>query len=334
MNHRDNKLYPLLFKPVLKNYMWGGRNLESIFGRVLPPDGVIAESWDIAAHRDGSSVVENGILTGKTLTEVQAIYGLQLIGRNSQWAQNRFKFPLLVKLLDAQRRLSVQVHPDDDYAQEHESDELGKSEMWVVLHAEPDSELILGVTKGTTAEIFRKAIESDGLLSCLHRMKVSAGEFVCVPSGSLHAIMGGTVLAEIQQNSNTTYRVYDWGRANSDRPLHIEKSLDVINFDQVEPQIPTPTRISFDKGILREMLCQNRYFSVERFAMPAGATFAGFLDGSTFEIWGSLVGDAELESDSSRIGLRAIRFVLMPATTGAFTIKASRQSTLLRIYVD
>ena len=140
-----NELYPLLFEPVLKDYIWGGRNLEKL-GRQLPQEGVIAESWEIAGHEDGTTRVVNGRFQGKLLTELHEELGLDLIGSRSAWAQERGKFPLLIKLLDANRPLSVQVHPQDDYALAHEGNELGKTEMWVVLHAEPDAEVILGVS--------------------------------------------------------------------------------------------------------------------------------------------------------------------------------------------
>lgn len=327
------ELYPLLFQPVLKDYVWGGRSFEGLFGRDLP-DGIIAESWEIAGHRDGTTIVANGELAGKTLTDLHAGYGLSLIGSNSQWAQDRSRFPLLIKLLDAQNRLSVQVHPDDAYAQLHENDELGKSEMWVVLHARPEAEIILGVTRNADSTSFKAAIEANKLDGFLHRLKVSAGDYICVPSGSLHAILGGIVLAEIQQNSNVTYRVYDWGRKDSHRPLHIDKALDVINFDQVEPRIHLADPISNDQGILREGLCQNEYFKVERLRMERGSTFEGNLDGKSFEIWGTVNGTARIHCQDSEIKLAAIRFSLLPASIGRFSVLATESSTLLRIFVD
>ncbi|HFE65745.1 MAG TPA: mannose-6-phosphate isomerase, partial [Chloroflexi bacterium] len=245
-----NNLYPLTFTPVLKDYIWGGRHLEAL-GRKLPP-GIIAESWEIAAHEDGTAVVNNGRFAGKLLTEVQAELGLDLIGKKCAWAQERSKFPLLIKLLDANRPLSVQVHPDDAYALAREGNELGKTEMWVVLRAEPGAEIILGVTKGTTPELFRAGIENGRLEPYLHRIKVKKGDHICVPAGSLHAIMSGLLIAEIQQNSNTTYRVYDWNRVGVDgrpRPLRIDKALDVINFDQVEPALTEAALVAEEPGI-------------------------------------------------------------------------------------
>jgi mannose-6-phosphate isomerase len=192
-------LYPMIFTPVLKDYIWGGRNLETKLGRALPAGGVIAESWEIAGHEDGVSAVQNGRYAGWPLTAVQAELGLELIGTNNAWAQQRGKFPLLVKLLDAHTPLSVQVHPDDAYALAHEGNELGKTEMWVVLHAEPGAELIVGVKAGTTPAAFRRAIEEQQLEPYLHRLPVQAGDHVCVPAGTLHAIMGGLLIAEIAE---------------------------------------------------------------------------------------------------------------------------------------
>ncbi len=326
-------LYPMIFTPVLKGYIWGGRNLETRLGRRLPAEGVIAESWEIAAHEDGASLVENGRYAGWPLPQVHAELGLDLLGRNNAWAQERGKFPLLVKLLDAATPLSVQVHPDDAYALAHEGNELGKSEMWVVLYAEPGAELILGVTAGTTPEAFRQAAEQNRLEPHLHRVPVQAGDHVCVPAGTLHAIMGGLLIAEIQQNSNTTYRVYDWGRVGADgkaRPLHVDRALDVIDFDRVEPQIVPPTLLADEAGLRRELLCRNRYFTTERVTLAAGAEFRGACTGDTLEIWGVI----EEQASVNGLTLDAVRFCLLPAALGEFVVTASVGATLLRTFVD
>lgn len=327
---KDN-LYPLLFAPVLKDYVWGGRNLERLFGRTLPP-GRVAESWEIAAHEDGASVVENGRFAGQTLPLVHAQLGLDLIGTNSQWAQERGKFPLLIKLLDAHTNLSVQVHPNDEYALANEGNELGKTEMWVVLHAEPDATIILGVKAGTTPEKFRQAIAAGKLEPYLHRLPLQTGDFVCVPAGTLHAILGGTVIAEIQQNSNTTYRVYDWNRVvdGKPRPLHVDKALDVINFAQVEPRLPTAALLADEGGVRRSRLCANRYFVTERIEMAAGSLFTGYCDGRTFEIWGCIAGSAVVNDTP----LPSVRFSLLPAAMGAYAVTAKEPADLLRVTVN
>lgn len=324
-------LYPLLFEPVLKDYIWGGRNLEKL-GRELPAEGVIAESWEIAGHKDGTTRVANGRFQGKLLTELHQELGLDLIGSRSAWAQERGKFPLLIKLLDANRPLSVQVHPRDDYALANEGNELGKTEMWVVLQASPEAEVILGVSGQVSKEEFRVAIEDNQLEPHLHRLSVKAGDHICVPAGSMHAIMGGLLIAEIQQNSNTTYRVYDWGRVGADgrpRPLHVAKALDVINFEQITPTICPPEPISEKNGVKRSLLCQNEYFVTERVEMAAGSSFSGSCTGETLEIWGVVAG-AVMVND---LALTAVRFVLLPAAMGKFSITANSEATLLRSYV-
>jgi mannose-6-phosphate isomerase len=227
----------------------------------------------------------------------------------------------------------VQVHPDDAYALAHEGNELGKTEMWVVLHAEPGAELIVGVKAGTTPAAFRQAIEQNRLEPYLHRVSVQAGDHVCVPAGTLHAIMGGLLIAEIQQNSNTTYRVYDWGRVGADgqaRPLHVDKALDVIDFQRVEPQIVPPTLLAEEPGLRRELLCRNRYFTTERIALVAGAEFHGACMGESLEIWGVLEGEATV----NELALDAVRFCLLPAALGEYVVTAGTGATLLRTYVE
>lgn len=327
----NSQLYPLTFKPVLKDYIWGGRNLER-FGRQLPP-GITAESWEIAGHMNGTTKIDNGRYAGTLLTELQQELGLDLIGRNCAWAQERGKFPLLVKLLDANRPLSVQVHPDDTYALANEDNELGKSEMWVVLDAEPDAQLILGIKSGTDRSSFKQSILDGRLEPLLHAFPVKAGDHVCVPAGSLHAIMGGLIIAEIQQNSDTTYRVYDWNRLGADgrpRPLHVDKALDVINFEQVEPETSSATLLEDGHGRRRYLLCRNEYFVTERVELDQGSTFRGDCDGASLEIWGVLEGVAQIET----VRLEAIRFALLPAAMGEFTVSARQDSVLLRTYVE
>jgi len=329
------KIYPMTFRPVLKDYIWGGRNLESKLGRKLP-DGIIAESWEIAGHEDGTSVVENGYYQGKLLTEVHRELGIDLIGTHSQWAQNRSKFPLLIKILDANKALSVQVHPDDDYALAHEGNELGKTEMWVILHAEPNAKIILGVKKGTSRDAFGQAISDGDLEKYLHEIPVKTGDHICVPAGSLHAIMDGLVIAEIQQNSNTTYRVYDWNRVGADgkpRQLHVKQALDVINFQQVEPQLSKPEIITETDNFKRSVLCKNKYFTVERIELTQGSAFTGSCSGETFEIWGAIQGSAEVLSVDT-LSLSAVKFALLPAVLGDFKVQAASDVVLLRAYVQ
>ncbi|MBN1641266.1 MAG: class I mannose-6-phosphate isomerase [Anaerolineae bacterium] len=326
-------IYPLTFTPVFRDYIWGGRNLETRFGRELPP-GIVAESWEISGHPSSPTTVDRGPLAGMTLPEVQARLGDRLVGVRSRWATERAKFPLLVKLLDANRRLSVQVHPSDAYALAHEGD-LGKTEMWYVLYAEPGTELICGLAREMTRDTFRAALAEGTLGECLHRVQIAAGDAICVPTGTVHALLEGAVVAEIQQNSDTTYRVYDWDRLGADgkpRPLHIDKALDVIDYAMVRPGAVAPRVVQDGGGLRRAEISRCPYFVVEQVHLDAGAVYRGQCDGTTFEIWGCVKGAATLHSADAPVALPAVRFVLLPAALGAFSLHATEPAVLLRAY--
>lgn len=320
-------LYPLTFTPVFKDYPWGGRNLERL-GRTLP-EGIVAESWDVAAHPNGSSIVNAGALQGKSLTEVMDELGVALVGDRSEAALAANKFPLLIKLLDANAWLSVQVHPNDDYAMKHEG-EWGKTEMWVVLHAEPGAELIYGFQPGVTRARYAQEIAEGRAGDSLHRLPVKVGDVIFVRTGSVHALGPGIIVAEIQQNSDTTYRIYDWGRP---RPIHIEQSLDVLNFDLVQPGPTSPITMLDDEGMKVEQLVSCEYFQTERLTLPAGGEFFGLCDGDTFEIFGVLQGKATVQWDGQPVVLNAVNWVLIPADLGEFQVVAEEKSVLLRVFV-
>lgn len=330
-----NNIYPLTFKPVFRDYIWGGRNLETKLGRHIPP-GVVAESWDISGHPSSPTKVANGPLAGQTLPEVLDALETDLVGSRSKTMLERGKFPLLIKLLDANKPLSVQVHPDDAYANDHENGELGKTEMWYILHAEPNAYLIYGLKPKVTPASFRQALEAGELEKCLHQLPVKAGDAIFIPAGSLHAIMNGILLAEIQQNSDTTYRVYDWNRVGADgkpRPLHVDKALEVINFDQVEPGPYAPQLIEDRAGLQREFITTCPYFNVERLTFNKPGLYQGRCDGSTFEIWGVMSGQTQIVWTEDSLPLPAVRFALLPAGLGDFEIEAIEPSTLLRVYI-
>jgi mannose-6-phosphate isomerase len=325
------ELYPLRFEPVLKHYIWGGRHLADL-GRPLADGETAAESWEISAHPDGMTRLINGPYAGQTLPELLTLIGEDLVGTRNDWALAQDKFPLMVKLLDATQNLSVQVHPDDDYAKVHLQDELGKFEMWVVLAAQPDAAIIYGLADQVSPETLKQAVENGELEPHLNRCPIKAGDHICVPAGTLHAILAGAVITEIQQNSNTTYRVYDWNRVSADgkpRALHLEQALQVIRFDQIGLELQEAMTVEAQAGITRERLCQNRYYTTERFFMEPGAKFQGNCDGTTLEIWGVIEGKATIAG----LALDAVRFVLLPAAMGRFDVVASEKATLLRTYV-
>jgi len=331
----DPQIYPLTFTPALRDYIWGGRRLETLYGRTLPP-GIIAESWEISGHPTAPTAADVGYWAGRSLPAILDELGVRLVGQRAGWALERHKFPLLIKLLDANRDLSVQVHPDDTYALEHEHGELGKTEMWYVLHADPGTELILGVQPGTTRETFRGALEAGRLESVLHRVPICAGDAVAVPAGTVHALLAGAMVTEIQQNSDTTYRVYDWGRLGADgkpRPLHIEKALDVIDFSATDLDVVHPRTVAQAEGVRRQELVRNRYFVVEEVKLEPGGAYAGVCDGSALEIWGCVAGRVAVTWDGAPVTLPAIRYTLLPAVLGEFQVIAEQPSTCLRVYL-
>ena len=212
-----NRPYPLLLRPVVKDYLWGGKRLMEEYGFDSPAD-VAAEGWMLACHKDGTNVVLNGALAGKALDEALSL-----------WSCEPKAFPLLIKLIDAADRLSVQVHPEDEYAYAHEG-EAGKTEMWYVVDAAPEAKLVYGLTHAVSKEEFARRIEDNTLSDVLNFVPVHAGDVFFIKAGTIHAIGAGILIAEIQQNSNTTYRVSDYGRLGADgkpRALHIDKAMDV-----------------------------------------------------------------------------------------------------------
>jgi len=222
---------PLLLRPVLMEKIWGGRRLASVIGKTLPP-GKIGESWEASTHRNGVSTIASGSLKDLRLDKAIAGNLKEMLGERIL-SRGYDTLPVLVKFIDASDKLSVQVHPNDEYAKIHENDR-GKTEMWYILYTEPNAQLIYGLKEGTTRELLGSAIKKGEAEKYLRYVDISAGDVLFVPAGTVHAILGGVVLLEIQQSSDSTYRLYDWGRLGFDgkpRPLHIEKALAVINYD-------------------------------------------------------------------------------------------------------
>ncbi len=220
----------------------------------------------------------------------------------------------------------MQVHPGDAYAHEHEGD-FGKTEMWVILRAEPGAELIYGFRPGADRQTFAAAIADGDTEAWLHRLPVKEGDVVFVPAGTIHALGPGVMVAEIQQNSDTTYRIYDWGRP---RPLHIAKALDVLDFDAVEPAALAPVRI--DDGPERELIGECGYFRTERIYLRGGDRFEGECNGETFEIWGVLSGAVAVQSGGGNVALDAVDWALLPAALGQFVVEATGDATVLRVF--
>ena len=224
-------LYPLRFKKVFIDKIWGGDALENVLGMDIPAGKKIGESWEISAHPHGMSIVENGELAGKTLQEVLNEYKGDLVG-GKVYDEYKNLFPLLIKYLDVNDRLSIQVHPSDEYAMKHEN-ELGKSESWYVIEASSDAKLILGMKDGMTKEEFVEKAKKNDFSDMFDVKSVKNGDFIDINPGTVHASLEGSVLiAEIQENSDVTYRIYDFDREENGvkRELHIDKAAEVIDF--------------------------------------------------------------------------------------------------------
>lgn len=222
--------YPLTFKPIYKPKIWGGSRFSTMFSRELPPGMRIGESWEICDRRDASSVVLQGELAGQTLAELREKYPVELFGDMADACRDRF--PLLLKFIDAEQQLSLQVHPDNRYALRHEND-LGKNEAWYVVDAMPDAKMIRGFRAGTTREKVERSLQQNKLLPLAHSFDVAKGDAVMVPAGTLHALGSGLMVAEVSQNSDVTYRIHDYGRtaqSGGGRELHVKQALDVLSF--------------------------------------------------------------------------------------------------------
>ncbi len=236
-------LYPLLFDPVYKSYLWGGNRLSTRYQRTGVPD-VCAESWEIADRPEGMSIVANGVYKGRTLHSLVQEYGTSLLGASAQDTT----FPLLVKVIDARRDLSVQVHPNKEGATRFGGDP--KTEMWYILEAEPDSVIYSGLKPNITRAAFEDAIRNGSIeKEMLAAVPARPGRAVFVPGGRIHAIGAGCLLLEIQQNSNTTYRVHDWNRKDANgclRDLHLDAVMQVTNWSNALPEVVSPRRIDRD----------------------------------------------------------------------------------------
>lgn len=309
-------MYPIKFNNLYYDKIWGGRDFEKFRDNL--PEGNIGESWDIACHRNGTGVVENGALKGLSFNEIIKEYGAEILGKKI----GKENFPLLIKLINAKDKLSVQVHPDDKYAAIADND-LGKTEAWYVLDAEEDATLIVGL-KNCDKETFEKAITNGNLEPYLNKVPVKKGDMFFVKSGLVHAICEGVTVAEIQQNSDTTYRVYDFNRG---RELHVQKALDVINFDLKAENIKGIT--IHEEGYDRAILCVNEYFSIEKYDIKTMVKESS--DEDRFYIFTCVNGDGKIKAKDYELEIKFGDSILIPASLGEYTLEGRFE--LLKSYV-
>ena len=307
---------PLVFTPIFRERIWGGPKLAELFGKQLPAGKRIGESWEIVDRPEAQSVVANGPLKGKTFHELWSQHRKEIFGN----VPKSPRFPLLIKLLDAREKLSLQVHPPEKVA-----GKLGgepKTECWYVAAAEPNAELLVGFKRSTPQKDFDRALRSGSAADHVHTIKVKAGDAMFLPAGRFHGIGGGNVLVEVQQNSDTTYRVFDWNRVDEStgkpRQLHVDQALECIDFNDVAPDLVKPDG---------EVIVRNELFEIQKWNLnsPREVTTAG-----KFAIVGCLTGALSC----ANVDLRPGEFFLAPASLQDRQLQPRADATtLLRITI-
>ena len=312
-------LYPFTFRPIFKERVWGGRNLERLYHKPLPPGPPIGESWEISDRPGDVSVIANGPLAGQDLRWLMERHEPELLGPVKPL---NGRFPLLCKILDAQDKLSLQVHPPPAVAAQLKGEP--KTEMWYIADATPEADLYVGLKRGVTRAEFKKRVADGSVATCFHRVPVKAGDAMFLPSGRVHAIGAGNVLFEIQQNSDTTYRVYDWGRP---RELHLAQSLASINFADFEPRL-LQTQYSRNEVIKTRYLVEDPLFTVNACQVKRGQRF--YLRNDAPTILALLRGRLIVIYEGQELRVGAGGFVLLPAVLGRVTLTAETQVEFLQ----
>ena len=320
-------LYPFVFRPIFKDRIWGGRELERLYGKIIPAGQPTGESWEISDRPGDASVIANGPLAGKDLRWLMENHAAEILGGAKPAAAGRF--PLLCKILDAREKLSLQVHPPASRAAELKGEP--KTEMWFIADAAPDAGLYVGLKRGVTRAGFEKKISDGSVADCFHRIPVKAGDVMFLPSGRVHAIGDGLVIFEIQQNSDTTYRVFDWNRFGLDgkpRELHIAQSLASIDFNDFEPK-PVPANYRNAPNFKFRQLVEDPLFNVQELVFENAGSVK--LSGQYLRIMAVTKGAAKISDDSSGIvaELKSGDFCLVPASLKNVEIKAATNTSFL-----
>jgi len=320
-------LYPLKFEPIYKDRIWGGNKLRDRYDRICPEDMPIGESWEISGLEGDVSVVINGGLAGNEINELIEVYMGELVGDH---VYNVFgeEFPLLIKLLDTKDLLSIQVHPDNPLAAERHN-AYGKTEMWVVMEAEPDAYFYLGFNKDVTEGEFLKHLENHTLPEILNKITPKPGDAYFVPAGTVHSIGAGLVMAEIQQSSDITYRIYDWDRKDAEgngRELHTELALDALDFNQV-----TGLKIEYPSEKNRAVPVKKcPQFTVNLIDLD-GRLERDYLNLDSFVIYQCLEGEIIVECEGGAESLIGAETLLIPAEFES--VKLSGKGKLIEIYM-
>ena len=322
----DNNLHPLFLRPAFKDYIWGGTRLKTDWGKQteLSP---LAESWELSCHEAGPSVVVSGDWAGQTLAQVLAAHP-QLAGAKAEKAG---EFPLLIKLIDAAGPLSVQVHPDDAYARRVEHAQ-GKTEMWYVLDADEGAGIYYGFKRETSAEELKAAIEANTLTELLNWVSTKKGDCFFIPAGTVHAIGAGLLIAEVQQSSNLTYRVYDYGRLGADgkpRPLHIDKALAVTRREPPQTPVgPTEPEQTVSGGRIQPLFACDKFTTA---VLTVEGTMSDSVSNESFVSLLTVEGEGTLSYRGETYPLKKGQSVFLPAGMGAYELAGRMQVLRTRV---
>ena len=327
-NLKNNE--PFLLKPAGKDYLWGGNRLNELFNKNINLEP-LAETWECSTHSDGPSYVASGKYTGKTLIEVLKKHP-EYLGTHPR---TNGELPILIKFIDAKKDLSVQVHPDDEYAYEKENGQLGKTEMWYVLDAEKNAKLVYGFKTEVNKKQVKKAIENGTIEKYLNKVPVHKDELFYIKSGTVHAIGAGSLIAEIQESSNLTYRMYDYNRKDKNgnlRELHIDKALDVMNYKAAN-DIKQPQRVfKYKKGYCSEVLCRCKYFEVHKVrinTIDRKEMYSFYTLSNSFHVLLCINGKGTIYSRSEKIEFNIGDCIFIPANSTE--LKIDGKAEFLRV---
>jgi mannose-6-phosphate isomerase len=310
----SGNIYPLLFTPVYKDYIWGGDRIQRLFGRTSCPP-VCAESWEISDRPEGMSIVSNGALSGTSLHQVIGSMGQYIFGKN----RSCNIFPLLLKIIDARQRLSVQVHPDDQTAKILGAE--GKTELWYVLAAEPEARVFAGFNRKINSVDFEKALRTNRIEDFLNSVPVRKGDAIYLPGGTIHAIGEGCLMLEVQQNSNTTYRVYDWNRVDKNgkaRELHVSEALKSINWKKDDSKVIRQSEIKRIPSNHVHQIITSPYFTVSRLEIVKTEPVTN--DGSSFHMLFIANGPVVITTDGGVHQVISGTSCLIPAAISEYTL--------------
>ena len=323
-------LYPLKFDPIFKDKIWGGQKLNKVLNKDIDPAINCGESWELSAVKGDPSIVAEGELKGRSLPDLIEEYQEQIVG-NKTLKEYGNEFPLLIKFIDANQDLSIQVHPNDELAAKRH-DSLGKTEMWYVMHAEKEASLITGFSQSTNKEEYLKYFEEGKLTDLLNEEKVETGDVYFIPAGRVHTIGAGLLIAEIQQTSDVTYRIYDFDRKDDQgnlRELHVEEALDAIDYNHY-PDYKTAYSNKINEV---NELVKSEYFSTQKINLNKESSF-DYTDKDSFVIYTCVKGKAIIKTNTTTTTIESGEVVLIPASLNNVLISPSEEGVeILETYV-